>query len=63
MDAICDVVSNSLMALQEQQEEVIKKCIAADPRYGPVWQNVSKGVRNTEKNTPEILQMVADLLE
>ncbi|KAI0657305.1 PRP1 splicing factor, N-terminal-domain-containing protein [Cubamyces menziesii] len=46
----------------EQQEEVIKKAIAAEPRYGPTWQPIAKDLANTRKSTQEILELVANAL-
>ena len=47
---------------QERGDEVVKRCLAAEPRYGPVWQAVAKDVQHTDKTTKEILELVADAL-
>jgi pre-mRNA-processing factor 6 len=41
---------------------VIKKCLLAEPRYGPVWQSLAKDVRNSEKSAEEILELVSEAL-
>ena len=48
---------------QEQQEEVIKKCVAAEPHHGPTWQSIAKDLKNTRKSTKEILELVVDALK
>lgn len=48
---------------QEQQQEVINKCVAAEPHHAPVWQSVAKDLPNTGKATGEILELVVDALE
>lgn len=48
--------------LQEQQEEVIAKAVAAEPRYGPTWQPIAKDIANVRKSTREILELVAAAL-
>jgi pre-mRNA-processing factor 6 len=40
----------------------MKRCIAAEPRYGPVWQSIAKDMKNTEKSLKEILELVAEAL-
>ena len=44
---------------EEQQETVLKKCVAAEPRHGEEWCAVSKSIANWRKHTPEILPLVA----
>ncbi|OCH87953.1 hypothetical protein OBBRIDRAFT_758962 [Obba rivulosa] len=46
----------------EHQEEVIKKCIAAEPHHSPTWQSIAKDMKNTGKSTREILELVANAL-
>ena len=48
--------------MQEHQEEVIKRAVAAEPRYGPTWQQIAKDIANTGKSTREILELVAAAL-
>ncbi|WVN88097.1 uncharacterized protein L203_103297 [Cryptococcus depauperatus CBS 7841] len=47
----------------ERQDAVIEKCIQAQPHHGPVWQAVSKDLKNIGKSTREILELVASKLE
>ncbi|TPX70333.1 hypothetical protein SpCBS45565_g01731 [Spizellomyces sp. 'palustris'] len=44
---------------EEQQLEVVTKCVAADPRHGERWQTVAKDISNIGKNTEAILKLVA----
>jgi len=46
----------------EHQEEVIKKCIAAEPHHSQTWQSIAKDMKNTGKSTREILELVANAL-
>lgn len=48
--------------LQEHQEEVIKKCIAAEPHHGAAWQSVAKDIKNTGRSIRQILDLVAEAL-
>ena len=41
---------------------MIKRAVAAEPRYGPTWQPIAKDVANTGKSTREILELVAEAL-
>ncbi|KAJ3189197.1 Pre-mRNA-processing factor 6 [Gaertneriomyces sp. JEL0708] len=43
----------------EQQQEVINKCLAAEPRHGERWQGVAKDMKNVGKTTVDILELVA----
>ncbi|KAL6303914.1 PRP1 splicing factor, N-terminal-domain-containing protein [Sparassis latifolia] len=47
----------------EQQEEVIKKCIAAEPHHSPAWQSIAKDVKDTGEGTRDILELVAATLQ
>lgn len=49
--------------VEEQREEVRKKCVAAEPHHSPVWQGVAKDDANRGKGVGEILEMVADALQ
>lgn len=51
-----------LFGSEEQQQEVRKRCMAADPHHGEHWCASSKLIYNWRKKTPEILQLVADKL-
>lgn len=48
---------------EEQREDVVKRCVAAEPHHGEVWQAVAKDMANIGKRTPEILQLCAAKLE
>lgn len=54
---------NIILGQQEQQEEVINKCIAAEPHHSPGWQSVAKDLQSAGKNTNQILELVVDALE
>lgn len=49
--------------LQEQQEEVRKRCENAEPRHGELWCAESKHVLNWQKKTGEILAQVASKIK
>ncbi|KAF9052133.1 PRP1 splicing factor, N-terminal-domain-containing protein [Panaeolus papilionaceus] len=48
---------------EEHRKIVRDKCIAAEPRHGPVWQAVSKDVKNSGKSVGEVLELVADAVQ
>ncbi|GJE91643.1 pre-mRNA-splicing factor prp1 [Phanerochaete sordida] len=48
---------------QEHQEEVIKRCIAAEPHHGQTWQIVAKDITNAGKSIREILELVTAALK
>ena len=41
---------------------VVKKAVAAEPRYGPTWAPIAKDIANMRKSTREILELVVDAL-
>lgn len=43
----------------EQQDEVKKRCVAAEPHHGELWCSISKDIKNWLFNTEEILTRVA----
>lgn len=45
--------------LQEQQEEVKKRCENSEPRHGELWCAESKLILNWQKKIGEILVLVA----
>ncbi|CAL1712307.1 unnamed protein product [Somion occarium] len=47
---------------QEYQDEVVKRCVAAEPHHGQTWQSIAKDMKSTGKSTKEILELVADAL-
>ena len=49
--------------IQEHQQDVISKCVASEPRHGPVWQSVAKDPKNFAKKTKELLELVMQKLE
>lgn len=49
--------------LQEQQQEVKKRCENAEPRHGELWCAESKHVLNWQKNIGEILVLVASKIK
>ncbi|XP_035229632.1 pre-mRNA-processing factor 6-like [Stegodyphus dumicola] len=44
---------------EEQQEDVKKRCVHAEPRHGENWCKVSKNINNWRKKTEQILIMTA----
>jgi pre-mRNA-processing factor 6 len=46
-----------------QQEEVIVRCHAAEPRHGETWQPISKGDKNGGMFAKEIIELVAAALQ
>ncbi|XP_077989706.1 pre-mRNA-processing factor 6-like [Glandiceps talaboti] len=44
---------------EEQQEDIRKKCINAEPHHGEVWCAVSKAIANWRKKTEDLLPLVA----
>ncbi|CEG81837.1 Putative Pre-mRNA splicing factor prp1 [Rhizopus microsporus] len=48
---------------KEQQDIVIKRCVASEPRHGECWQSVAKDVSNVGKKTEDILKLCAQKLE
>ncbi|CAJ0587244.1 unnamed protein product, partial [Mesorhabditis spiculigera] len=44
----------------EEQERVVKKCLAAEPRHGEMWAQLSKDVQNWKKRTEDILTVLAN---
>ncbi|CAJ0756268.1 10544_t:CDS:10 [Entrophospora sp. SA101] len=47
---------------EKLQEDVISRCVAAEPHHGGYWQSVAKDMKNVGKNTEEILKIVANVL-
>ncbi|PWA91115.1 hypothetical protein CTI12_AA093040 [Artemisia annua] len=41
---------------EEQQKEVLRKCIAAEPKHGEKWQPISKAVENSHQPVEAILK-------
>ncbi|ORX89923.1 hypothetical protein K493DRAFT_288684 [Basidiobolus meristosporus CBS 931.73] len=48
---------------EEQQQEVINRCVSSEPHHGERWQATAKNLDNFGKNTEEILKLVAVELE
>ena len=44
---------------EEQQKEVLRRCVAADPHHGDEWTKVSKDVRCLRYSTEQIVRRVA----
>ncbi|KAI8384838.1 PRP1 splicing factor, N-terminal-domain-containing protein [Radiomyces spectabilis] len=49
--------------LEEQQAIVIKRCIAAEPHHGEVWQSTAKDVANIGLKTEGILKLCIEKLD
>lgn len=43
---------------EENQKDVLKRCVAAEPKHGEKWQPVSKAVENSHQPTESILKKV-----
>ncbi|KAI7882461.1 hypothetical protein K492DRAFT_206195 [Lichtheimia hyalospora FSU 10163] len=48
---------------EEQQEGVVKRCVASEPRHGERWTAVAKDMANIGKRTADILKLCAAQLE
>ncbi|KAF8583123.1 hypothetical protein K439DRAFT_1653578 [Ramaria rubella] len=48
---------------EEHQQQVIDKCVAAEPHHSPGWQSVAKDLRNTGKTMTQILELLVASLE
>jgi pre-mRNA-processing factor 6 len=46
-----------------QQEDVILRCQAAEPRHGETWQPITKDDKNGGKSAKEIVELVAAALQ
>lgn len=49
--------------LQEQQNEIVLRCVKAEPRHGEAWCSVSKNVDNWRLRTEEVLKAAAAKLD
>lgn len=47
---------------EKQQQDVINRCVSADPRHGEYWTRVSKAIENSRLKTDQILKQVALIL-
>ncbi|KAJ8508012.1 hypothetical protein ONZ45_g9676 [Pleurotus djamor] len=47
---------------EEYREEVVRRCIAAEPHHSPTWQAIAKNPQNVGKSVKDILELVADAL-
>lgn len=48
---------------EEKQEDVLKRCIAAEPKHGERWQEISKAVENSHQTVEAILKKIAVTLD
>ena len=48
---------------EETRQEVINRCMAAEPHHSPVWQSIAKDDKNVGRGTKEILEMVANAIQ
>ena len=46
----------------EQKQEVMKKCVEAEPHHGEEWCRIAKDIRNWRLKTADILPLVAEKL-
>jgi len=49
--------------IEETRQEVVNRCMTAEPHHSPVWQSVAKDDRNVGKDTKEILEIVANIIQ
>lgn len=47
---------------EKEQEDILKRCLAAEPHHGDNWCSVSKDIANWRLKTEEILPLVAKSL-
>ncbi|KAJ3333929.1 Pre-mRNA-processing factor 6 [Blyttiomyces sp. JEL0837] len=47
---------------EEQQKEVISKCVAAEPHHGEKWQSVAKSLDNIGKSIEQVLKLTTSSL-
>ncbi|KAK4284734.1 hypothetical protein QN277_001522 [Acacia crassicarpa] len=47
---------------EDNQKEVLKRCVAAEPKHGEKWQAISKAVENSHQSAEAILKKVVVLL-
>ena len=47
---------------EEEQRQVVQRCVAAEPRHGPEWCRVSKDVKNWRLKTEQVLRLAAKQL-
>ncbi|KAI9328374.1 PRP1 splicing factor, N-terminal-domain-containing protein [Obelidium mucronatum] len=48
--------------VEKAMQDIVKKCVAAEPRHGEKWQACAKDLKNTGKSVEEILKLVASTL-
>ncbi|GAA5961681.1 hypothetical protein JCM3765_000473 [Sporobolomyces pararoseus] len=48
---------------EAQREDLLAKCIAADPHHGLIWQTVAKDPQNVGKDLKALLDLAADKVE
>jgi pre-mRNA-processing factor 6 len=51
-----------LFGTEEQQEEIMKRCIAAEPKHGEEWCRVSKDIANWRFKTEDVLKTLVKVL-
>lgn len=54
---------NNSFYFQEQQQELKKRCIAAEPRHGELWCSVSKNVANWKLKIGDLLEVVSSNID
>ncbi|KNC74001.1 hypothetical protein SARC_13441, partial [Sphaeroforma arctica JP610] len=47
----------------QQLQDVVKRCIAAEPKYGELWAPTAKNVKNYKLKTKDILLLVVEQLD
>ncbi|KAF5765492.1 putative 43kDa postsynaptic protein [Helianthus annuus] len=53
---------NQAHGTEDQQKEVMRKCIAAEPKHGEKWQPISKAVENSHQPVEAILKKLVVVL-
>jgi len=49
-----------LHGTEQSQQDIMKRCIQAEPHYGENWCKISKDIKNWKNKTEEILVLVAN---
>jgi len=48
---------------EETQQDIIRRCLLAEPHHGETWCRISKDIKNWRKKTEEVIVMVAAELQ
>lgn len=48
---------------EEQQNEILQRCLTAEPKHGEIWCKTSKNIKNWNYKTDEILKAIVKVLD